>query len=79
MDYQAGFYSLGDEVSTNGLATEFCATGKVNTESYQRGSNATITGRLLFVHMHKDGESDDSEDDLVQEHNIVGDRVAVVA
>ena len=76
-DDEAGFYIFGDKVSANGRATEFCAIGKVNTESYQGTPSDMITGRVIFFVVRaraadEDTESGDSEDGMVQEYSIVG-------
>ena len=71
---QAGFYLLGDGVAGNGLATEFCAIGKVNTEE-PSNTMANITGRLIFFVVRASAaEEDTSEDEIV--YSIV-ERVAV--
>ena len=76
-DDQAGFYVLGDEVNENGLATEFCAIGKVNTDSLipPTGPNVTITGRVIFFVVRARAaanEDTESGDEMVQEYSIVG-------
>lgn len=73
---RAGFYVLGDEVPEHGFTTEFCAIGKVSTETYQGDSDAMIIGRLVFFVVRADEENEESSDDEV-EYSIVGDRVGV--
>ena len=76
---QAGFYILGDQVEENGLATEFCAIGKVNTEG---ASNANvIIGRVLFFIFRGSAAEEDTEADnteeVVQEYDSIVGRVTV--
>ena len=71
VDNQAGFYVLGDEVEENGLATEFCAIGKVNTEGVSNDSALIIIGRVIFFVIRASAAAEAN-----QEYSIVG-RVAV--